>query len=261
MAFPLGSLTAALSLSWVLGVPETYLPPSPSSFFQGMQKRALQHILSQWHLRAWGPEPPSSSMETMLALQPWGNSPRGEAWLGLGTSGGPLEKVRGWSRVEMGGVPGFTPTHSFQGPSPSWRPSWWVFCGQPGGTTGTVPSSLAGAGPADPECSEAVPPYPPEAVGTPPPHPSLAFPAAACGVCISGGSLLTTQSPWSPESRPFNFSCPPALSCCEGGSRGRTGCSVFLSRCSPTEQGLRRDCLHPNTCFSCLWPCDLGQVT
>ncbi|MEJ1272428.1 angiotensin II type I receptor-associated protein [Cricetulus griseus] len=61
---------------------------------RGMQKRALQHILSQWHLRAWGPEPPSSSMETMLALQPWGNSPRGEAWLGLGTSGGPLEKVQ-----------------------------------------------------------------------------------------------------------------------------------------------------------------------
>lgn len=40
----LESLTAGLSQSWVLGVPGTHLPPSPSSFFQGMQKWVMQHI-------------------------------------------------------------------------------------------------------------------------------------------------------------------------------------------------------------------------
>ncbi|XP_052574518.1 uncharacterized protein C1orf167-like [Peromyscus californicus insignis] len=59
-----------------------------------MQKRALQYILKLWRLRVWGLDPPSSSMETMLALEPWGNRPGGEAWLGCRRSGGSLEKVR-----------------------------------------------------------------------------------------------------------------------------------------------------------------------
>ncbi|XP_028613634.1 uncharacterized protein C1orf167 homolog [Grammomys surdaster] len=36
--------------------------------FQGMQKRVLQHILSQWHLRVWDPDPPSGDMKTIVLL-------------------------------------------------------------------------------------------------------------------------------------------------------------------------------------------------
>ncbi|XP_032746874.1 uncharacterized protein C1orf167 homolog [Rattus rattus] len=57
------------------------------SSFQGMQKRVLQHILSQWHLRAWGPD-----MKARLALEAQGSSPRWEAWLDCRTSAGALEK-------------------------------------------------------------------------------------------------------------------------------------------------------------------------
>ncbi|XP_040591011.1 uncharacterized protein C1orf167 homolog isoform X3 [Mesocricetus auratus] len=64
------------------------------SFLQGMQKRALHQVLNQWRLRGWGPAPPSSRVEALLALQPWTNSLRGEAWLGCRTSGESLEKVR-----------------------------------------------------------------------------------------------------------------------------------------------------------------------
>ncbi|XP_051029507.1 uncharacterized protein C1orf167 homolog [Phodopus roborovskii] len=64
------------------------------SFFQGMQKRALQHILRQWRLRVWGLDSPLNTMETVLALEPWGNSQRGEAWLGCRASGCSLEKVQ-----------------------------------------------------------------------------------------------------------------------------------------------------------------------
>ncbi|XP_008762537.1 uncharacterized protein C1orf167 homolog isoform X2 [Rattus norvegicus] len=62
------------------------------SSFQGMQKRVLQHILSQWHLRVWGPDPPSSDMKARLPLEAQGSSPRWEAWLDCRTSGGALEK-------------------------------------------------------------------------------------------------------------------------------------------------------------------------
>lgn len=101
-AFPLGPLTATLSQSWVPRVPETHLPLSLSSFSQGMQKRVLQYLLRQWRLRVWGLDPPSRSLETMLALEPWDNSPGGEAWPSCRTSGGSLEKVRRCSGVEMG---------------------------------------------------------------------------------------------------------------------------------------------------------------
>lgn len=109
----------------MLEAPGTHLPPSPSSFFQGVQKRVLQHILSQWHLRVWGPDLPSGDMKTMLALEAWGSSPRWEeAWLGCRTSGGTLE-VRGWSGVEM------------------WRPFLPSFLGPhpPGGLSGGYPES------------------------------------------------------------------------------------------------------------------------
>lgn len=167
-AFQLGPLTAGLPESWVLGVPETHLPPSPSSFFQGLQKRALQYILRLWHLRVWGPDPPSSSMETMLALEPWGDRPGGETWLDCRRSGGSLEKVRGWSGIEMGGEPRTHPlAPASQGPHPpgdlpDGHPVGSQVAGQ------AVPSSLAGADPADSGRSEVVLADPPEAVGTPP---------------------------------------------------------------------------------------------
>lgn len=118
-AFPLGPLTATLSQSWVLRVLETHLALSLSSFLQGMKKRVLQYFLRQWRLRVCGLDPPSSSLETMLALEPWDNSLGGEAWPSCRTSGGSLEKVRGWSGVEIGGPRTQPLSTDFQGPHPS----------------------------------------------------------------------------------------------------------------------------------------------
>lgn len=110
-AFPLGSLTVMLLQSWVLGVEDCHLPPSPSSFFKGTRKRALRHILSQWHLRVWGLDAPPSSTKTTLALEPWDSSPGGEARLDRRT-GGSLEKVRG-----RGGEVEIPRTHPFSSAS------------------------------------------------------------------------------------------------------------------------------------------------
>lgn len=117
-AFPLGPLTATLSQSWVLRVPETHLALSLSSFLQGMQKRVLQYFLRQWRLRVWGLDPPSSSLETILAPEPWDYSLGGEAWPSCRTSEGSLEKVRGWSGLEMGGPRTHPLSPDFQGPHP-----------------------------------------------------------------------------------------------------------------------------------------------
>ncbi|XP_076421759.1 uncharacterized protein C1orf167 homolog isoform X3 [Peromyscus maniculatus bairdii] len=84
----------ALQRALLLWRTRLYQHQQAASFFQGLQKRALQYILRLWHLRVWGPDPPSSSMETMLALEPWGDRPGGETWLDCRRSGGSLEKVR-----------------------------------------------------------------------------------------------------------------------------------------------------------------------
>lgn len=125
-AFPLDPLIATLSQSWVPRVPETHLPLSLSSFSQGMQKRVLQYLLRQWRLRVWGLDLPSRSLETMLALEPWDNSPGGEAWPSCRTSGGSLEKVRRWRWGRWGGDPGLTPYPQLLRAPILLEASWWV---------------------------------------------------------------------------------------------------------------------------------------
>lgn len=112
------------------GGPRHSPAPSSSSFFEGVQQRALRHSLRGWCLRARDP----GSARTTLAPAVLGGVLGGKALPGHRTPCSSLEQVkgRGWGGLGRGGEggegwqhPGHPGLHSsfprLPGPPPSWR--------------------------------------------------------------------------------------------------------------------------------------------